>query len=375
MVLHPYIIEYDKGVINRGNWYRIQKVMQKAKKGEEITVGFLGGSITQGCLSSTPETCYAHLVYEWWKNKFPNTKVKYVNAGIGGTTSAFGVARVEKDLLSHEVDFTIVEFSVNDEGTPHFEETYESLIRRIYKHEKQPAILIVNSVFYDTGKNAENIHIPVGKAYGIPCVSMRTTIYDALQNGRFTNRDITQDDLHPNDLGHEMMAEVILHFLEQVYESCDDSLEEVFQMPEPFTKNGYEMAERYQNDRVEEVMSNHGFEKDNTPQNDIREIFRNGWTAWDKDSSIRFKIKGSNFLVQYRKSVVQPTPIAKAIIDGDESHAILLDGNFEETWGDSLHITNLAEHLPYGEHEIEIKITATHEDEKVPFYLVSIIAS
>ena len=67
--------------------------MRKAKSGEPITVGFLGGSITQGCLSSTPETCYAYLVYEWWKKQFPDTSVTYVNAGIGGTTSQFGVAR------------------------------------------------------------------------------------------------------------------------------------------------------------------------------------------------------------------------------------------------------------------------------------------
>ena len=64
------LIDNHLGIVNCGNWYRIKKVMRKAKSGEPITVGFLGGSITQGCLSSTPETCYAYLVYEWWKNNF-----------------------------------------------------------------------------------------------------------------------------------------------------------------------------------------------------------------------------------------------------------------------------------------------------------------
>mgnify|MGYP001713161690 CR=1 FL=1 len=73
--------------------------MRKAKSGEPITVGFLGGSITQGCLSSTPETCYAYLVYEWWKKQFPDTSVTYVNAGIGGTTSQFGVARADRGFI------------------------------------------------------------------------------------------------------------------------------------------------------------------------------------------------------------------------------------------------------------------------------------
>ena len=35
----------------------------------------------------------------------------------------------------------------------------------------------------------------------------------------------------------------------------------------------------------------------------------------------------------------------------------------------------LAEHLPYGKHTVRIELIETHEDDKVPFYLVSVIAS
>ena len=52
-----------------------------------------------------------------------------------------------------------------------------------------------------------------------------------------------------------------------------------------------------------------------------------------------------------------------------------VDGNFEETWGDSLHLETLAEHLPFGTHTVEIELIETHKEDKVPFYLVSIIAS
>ena len=45
--------------------------------------------------------------------------VCYCNAGIGGTTSEFGAARVGTDLLEERPDFVIVEFSVNDESTEH----------------------------------------------------------------------------------------------------------------------------------------------------------------------------------------------------------------------------------------------------------------
>ena len=56
-----YNVHPEKGLINRGNWHRIKECMNRAENGEKITVGFLGGSITQGCLSSIPETCYYYL--------------------------------------------------------------------------------------------------------------------------------------------------------------------------------------------------------------------------------------------------------------------------------------------------------------------------
>lgn len=104
-----YGIDCKKAVLNEGNLHRIKRVMKQASRSEDVVIGFLGGSITQGCLSSTPETCYAYLVYKWWCEKFPNANIRYVNAGIGGTTSQFGVARVEDDLHAYAVDISFLE--------------------------------------------------------------------------------------------------------------------------------------------------------------------------------------------------------------------------------------------------------------------------
>ena len=53
--MSKYEIDYEKGIMNVGDTSRLIALMQRAMKGEEITVGFLGGSITQGSLSSTPQ--------------------------------------------------------------------------------------------------------------------------------------------------------------------------------------------------------------------------------------------------------------------------------------------------------------------------------
>lgn len=373
-----YGIDAKKGVLNKGNLSRIERVMKKAMAGEDITVGFLGGSITQGCLSSTPETCYAYLVYQWWCKKFPKSQITYVNAGIGGTSSQFGVARADSDLLSKGIDFTVVEFSVNDKDTTHFLETYEGLIRKIYGYPTSPAILIVNSVYYSDGYNAQEQHVKIGKAYGIPCVGMKPTLYAKVLDGTFTSRDITEDDLHPNDLGHSLMAEVICDFLEDVYASLGQASDDEVKLENVtlVSENAYENSVRYRNTNCQDVLtSNDGFTADDRPQNDIREIFRLGWTADKKGAHIGFDIEGTGIGVQYRQSVVQPTCIARAVIDGDFDNAKILDGNFEETWGDNLALETIAEHLPYGKHHIEIELVETHEDDKVPFYLVSVIGS
>ena len=381
MRVEKYGIDCSRGVMNRGNLYRIERAMRKAMRGEHVTVGFLGGSITQGCLSSTPETCYAYLVYRWWCDKFPASAITYVNAGIGGTTSQFGVARADSDLLSKEIDFTIVEFSVNDKDNEHFLETYEGLIRKIYSYRTEPAVLIVNSVYYSDGANAQAQHVRIGKAYDLPCVSMKPTLYEKVQDGTYTSRDVTEDDLHPNDEGHGLMAEVIISFLEMVYEelqsgdeAADNHLD--VQKMTPVTLNAYENSVRYQNDNSETVLTeNEGFTADGQPQHDIREIFRRGWTADKKGAHIGFDIEGSCIGVQYRKSVAKPACVARAVVDGDMDKAVVLDGNFEETWGDSLHLDTIAEHLPYGRHHVDIELIETHEDDKVPFYLVSVIGS
>lgn len=362
------MIEFEKGIVNRGNWAKIQACMDRAAAGEAITVGFLGGSITQGSLASTPETCYAYRVYSWWKEKFPRANISYVNAGIGGTTSQFGAARVQEDLLSFQPDFVLTEFSVNDDNTPHFRETYEGLIRTIAN--TGCAFMLMNNVCYDTGNNAEEMHLAVARAYALPSVSMKSTIYEALLRHEMENRDITPDDLHPNDAGHELVAKVIIHLLEKIWAAPREK-DLPSGLPAPITPNRYEGSFRYQNHNSSPVLK--GFEADPTPQNHITECFRRGFTAWHQGDSITFTIKCTCVGVQYRKSVRQPTPIAKITVDG--AHELLLDGNFQETWGDCLYLDTVAEGLEAKEHTIQVEIVEAHENDAVPFYLVSVIGS
>lgn len=367
-------VNFDAGIKNRGNIYRLKKVFDRAKNGEKLNIAFLGGSITQGSLSSTPETCYAYRVFDWWTKTFPQADLTYINAGIGGTTSQFGVARVSEDVLSQKPDFVIIEFSVNDDATEHFMETYEGLVRKVFTSETKPAVVCVHNICYDSGASAEMVHGRIVRHYNLPSVSMRSSVFVNMLNGGILNRDITPDDLHPNDKGHELLAGLITNFLGKVNDGSlgeAEASEDTF--PEPLTANGYEKSIRYRNINSNPKLN--GWVADTAKQEYVRDTFHYGWTSGKVGDSIIFKVKGSELAVQYRKSVKLPAPIAKIIIDDDEANAKILDANFDETWGDCLALDTIVEHGENKEHKVEIKIVETHEDDAVPFYLVSVIAS
>lgn len=364
---------------------RLKNLMKRAANGESLVIGFLGGSITQGSLSSTPKTCYAYLVYEWWKKSFPNAAFSFVNGGIGGTTSHYGGARAWKDVLCYRPDIVTVDFSVNDDANEFFEETYEGMLRRLLAAPSAPAVVVLNNVFYDTGKNAQDYHNRIADHYGIPHVSIKDTVYPDVESGKIVRADITPDNLHPNDKGHRLVADEICKLLDSIKAKMEEETiageniegkstktEASVLLPAPLTENAYE------NSRLIHIQDNEaildGFLVDPIEKKGMLDIFKNGWTAAHTNDKISFEIECSCLAVQYRKSVQQPVPKAKAVIDGDEAHAVILDGNFTEDWGDCLYLEPLLHHAEKKVHRIEITVTDA-KDIVRPFYLVALIVS
>jgi len=385
--------------VNQGNVADLKKFIKRAKAGEPLTVGFIGGSITQGFASSREEKCYAHRNFNYMKKKFRNEHIKYVNAGIGATDSEFACARVDEDLLSYEPDLVVVEFSVNDESNEHYMETYECLIRKILSAKKRPAVILLHSVCYDCGKNAELIHLKIARHYDLPAVSMRTSVYELLLNGLHENSEITEDNLHPNDHGHELMGYVV----GTVFDDLDEEMkvylasgakdsDETEKLPAPLTKAGYTNSVRYQNKDESAVVLNQGFIPDLDEKKGITDCFKNGWIAEEPEDRIVFRIAGETFAAQYMKTINKPAPVVMAYVDGDYDNGVKLDANFDEDWGDKLYLQTLAEGLPYGIHTVEFELVKSAyemqdfddvdfddvdftEESGSPFVLVSVIAS
>ncbi|MBR1863397.1 MAG: SGNH/GDSL hydrolase family protein [Ruminococcus sp.] len=346
---------------------------KKAEEEKKLSIVYLGGSITQGCNASTQEKRYVDLSAGWWKRRFPDLELTCFNAGIGATTSQFGAARVEDHVLSHEPDVVFVEFSVNDSDNMMFFETYESLIRRLLKNGGVRAVVIINNLFYDTGMNAQNIHNAVGRQYGLPIVSVRDNVYPRIMLGEIDPKVYTDDMLHPTDIGHKNVAELICELLDEEYEIYKKS--ELTGKPDlapKLTKCRYEDAAVINNLNSSPELD--GFTPDTHVAEQFCDPFKNGWTASAKGSSISFEVRGSIIMIQWRRSVKQPAPVAYAVIDGKEQERVKLDANFDETWGDLCCLTMLTDKAEKG---VSHRLTVTLEEEGTAsdFMLISVITA
>ncbi|MGN0483709.1 MAG: SGNH/GDSL hydrolase family protein [Lachnospiraceae bacterium] len=352
---------------------RLKKLMERAENGETLTIGFLGGSITQGSLASSDKRTYAYHVLEWWKEQFPKAEFHYVNGGIGGTTSHFGVARAAQDLLMYRPDFVVIDFTVNDdpEDVVFFQETFEGVLRKVYYSETKPAVIVLNNVYYDTGINVQDAHNAVADYYQIPHVSVKDTILPRIVSGEWKREELTPDNLHPNDQGHALVAGEICNMLQQVKEANRIVSEQEEIKKDPMTPNAYEQAKRLTIANANPKLD--GFRADCEEKLGHLDFFKNGWIGRKKGDTIQFRVHASCIAVQYRKTIHRPAPVAQLILDKDTAHPVTLDSNFEEDWGDCLYLQTILHHGEAKEHTIDITITETAENQQADFYLLSLI--
>ena len=59
-----------------------------------------------------------------------------------------------------------------------------------------------------------------------------------------------------------------------------------------------------------------------------------------KGAYLEFAFRGTGAAVQYRRVKDGPAPIATAVVDENPETACVLDGTFDETWGDKMQLDN-----------------------------------
>ncbi len=225
--------------LNLGNQVRLANVMKKAEGGGEITVAYIGGSITQGSTAGDND-CYARLVTNWFESTFSAAKVNYVRAGIGATGSYIGVHRAATDVIANKPDVVFVEFSVNDttENTRRNVDSYDSLLRMLWSSESKPALVCIGMT-QENGTSFQNYHYDIAKSYDLPFISYRNAILDVIDKGHIKWDDISDDNIHPNTVGHKVLTQIITHYLDKVNAGKNDVSGDESNFSTPFTTDKY----------------------------------------------------------------------------------------------------------------------------------------
>lgn len=216
-----------RSLMQAGDSARLLKAIEKAGRGEDVTLAYIGGSITQGA-GAIPinSDCYAYKSFRKFAEKFgKGDNVHFVKAGVGGTPSELGMIRFERDILRDgeiEPDIVVVEFAVNDEGDETKGNCYESLVRKILKLPNAPAVVLLFAVFADDWNLQERLSV-VGERYGLPMVSVRNAVTPQFRlkagEGRVLSKNqFFYDMFHPTNAGHTIMADCLMHCFETVKE-------------------------------------------------------------------------------------------------------------------------------------------------------------
>lgn len=222
----------ERSQLSLGNTARIEKAIRKAQSGEDVTIAFIGGSVTQGA-GATPinKECYAYKTYRAFAERFGvKENVNFIKAGVGGTPSELGVIRFDRDVVRGKEavpDIVVVEFAVNDEGDETKGDCYESLVRKILKSPNQPAVILLFSVFADDS-NLQDRLSKVGAHYNLPMVSIKDAVTPQFRRRENEGRVLTKnqffyDMFHPSNVGHKIMADCMTALFERIKANVSES--------------------------------------------------------------------------------------------------------------------------------------------------------
>ena len=226
----------------------LRRTLQAIKRGA-VTLGFIGGSITDGRVDwNWPEPVTA-----WFVEQFPGVRVTVENAGIGATGSDLAVFRAQRDLLDRGCDLVFIEFAVNDLGTPTEQRmrSREGLVRKLLA---TASCDIVFTYTYSQPMYSEMVagQVPasiaefeqLGDHYQIGSVWMGLNALQEVMKGRMRWEEWLPDGLHPQFRGSLSYGQSVATFLEKELRQfpSQSTIPTGDALPAPFNLNNWEKA-------------------------------------------------------------------------------------------------------------------------------------
>lgn len=337
----------DRSLLSTGDMTRMADVFQKAQNGEDITVAYIGGSITEGYNAGTTEF-YAKTCTDLLQSYFPDITVTGVNAGISGTPSLLGNLRLERDVLSADPDIVFVEFAVNDGQTAEYKNAYESLVRTLLTQDKDIAVVLLFTVL-DSGYTCQEHMSQIGENYGLPMISVHDSVYEEIEAGRMTWQDYSDDQSHPNAYGHKCITDFVDNYYQKVLPVAAENAGEVDKnLPAPVFSGKYMNMHYMDSANMENV------ELDNFIQYDTHGNFHNGWFYKSTDGgSMKFTLNCSVLEMVFKANNSEKYGTADIYIDGVKTSSV--SSNMADGWNNPV-TAYLIDDDSSAEHTVEIRM-------------------
>lgn len=301
----------DDNSMKENELTRIQNVMAKIRRGEDVKVVSLGGSITTGFSASPANTKgWAGLTGSWLKNlaKENNCKLTFANQGVSGTDSAFAVARLQDHVISLNPDLLILEFAMNDQWleTKVRQRTYEGIIRKVMNNTDTAILaLFVNERKAPYPSNQAEQE-KICEYYNIPYVSWKDSLFKADKNASFEEFFDGTETVHPNTKGHANIASFIIEKLDSIWKNLPEDKDipsVVKELPKAMTDAGFENARYYHMDNIT-ALTNTGWTNGSPVHSEwvSHGNARKGWETNVAGAEITFEVEGSSVGITYCES-------------------------------------------------------------------------
>lgn len=355
-------------LVSVGNTSRLNEKLAALENGGEVTVGFIGGSITYG-YTVKPEECFASRVCGYLKEKYPSGTVNYVNKGISGTPSILGNLRLERDILQNNADIIFVEYAVNDGMEDDYKESYDSLVYTALKSEKELAVVLVLNRTKE-GHSAQEHMKEIGEYYSLPMISTADAFTDALDRGDIKWEDYYNDSSHPSPEGHRLFCDMIANAVEKSLETQSDE----YTVPEqPFYGAPYRNAVLIESDYDN---SNENFRLDSLGSfkgKSSADGFSKGF-AFDKSTNepMKFTVRGNSLFIVCKRNNEQSMGKFDVYLNG--SRVSTINTNDPDGWGDP-YAYKIIKWQDIHEMEIEIRPTEDSLDKTIDILAIGFSAN
>jgi len=300
-------------LITPGTYYNEQEcnvrgglpnVMAKLKAGKPVTIGYIGGSITQGMY------CYRTQSAKYLQSLYPSVNMKWINAGVSGTGTDLGACRLYDQMLKYHPDLVFVEFAVNGA----YQNGMEGIIRQVYKNNPNTDVCLIYTIFngqtkvYQEGRIPENITglEKIAAQYQLPSIHLGMEAAQLEKEDKLVWKGDTKatsdkiifsaDGIHPVTAGGNLYAAAIARSWNKIQQQGIATATKHV-LPAPLIADNWEDAKMYAPQDIA-TFDRQWTKLDSKETANIKQFY--GWfpyvmQAEQPGSSFTFKFKGSMF--------------------------------------------------------------------------------